>query len=144
MKQIFTAFVYFKFLKFGFWSNNSWVLQLLSCVVHSFSMNGKFQTLISMQLFVKQYLLNCKYSLAIAMCNVFRHKCSSNVWLNGQFNQIFHERENQIIFTSNVSSRVGCNPLRNCFTSVRLMLCFDWILTSEAAMKAKCKRMFLT
>ena len=85
----------------------------------------------------------CKYSHAIAMYNVFKHECPSNVWLSAQFNFIFHERKNQILFTSNSSKRVGLNSLSNRFNFVCHMLEFDWLSLSLDAMKVRCKRIFL-
>jgi len=85
----------------------------------------------------------CKYSHAIAMYNVFKHECPSNVWLNAQFNFSFHERKNQILFTSNNSTKVGYNSLSNRFTTVSHCLSFDWLSSSLEVMKVKCKRIFL-
>ena len=85
----------------------------------------------------------CKYTHAIAMFNVFKHECPTNVWLNAQFNFFFHERKNQILFTSNNLSRVGFNSLSNRFTSVCHSLCFDWLSVSLNEMKVRCKRIFL-
>ena len=75
--------------------------------------------------------------------NVFKHECPSNVWLSAQFNFIFHERKNQILFTSNSSKRVGLNSLSNRFNFVCHMLEFDWLSLSLDAMKVRCKRIFL-
>ena len=85
----------------------------------------------------------CKYSHAIAMYNVFKHECPSNVWLNAQFNFSFHERKNQILFTSNNSTKVGYNSLSNRFNTVSHCLSFDWLSSSLEVMKVKCKRIFL-
>lgn len=86
----------------------------------------------------------CKYSHAIAMFNVFKNECPSNVWLNAQFNFIFLERKNQILFVSNNSSKVGYNSLSNRFSFVCHALDFDWMSLSLSAMKSRCKRIFLT
>ena len=85
----------------------------------------------------------CKYSHAIAMYNVLKHECPSNVWLSAQFNFFFHERKNQVLFTSNNSTRVGFNSLSNRFHFVCRMLEFDWLSLSLDAMKVRCKRLFL-
>ena len=85
----------------------------------------------------------CKYSHAIAMYNVLKHECPSNVWLSAQFNFFFHERKNQVLFTSSNYTRVGFNSLSNRFHFVCHMLEFDWLSLSLDAMKVRCKRLFL-
>ena len=85
----------------------------------------------------------CKYSHAIAMYNVLKHECPLNVCLSAQFNFFFHERKNQVLFTSNNSTRVGFNSLSNRFHFVCRMLEFDWLSLSLHAMKVICKRLFL-
>ena len=63
-----------------------------------------------------------KYSHAIAMYNVLKHECPLNVRLSAQFDFIFHEWKNQILFTSNNYTKVGLISLSNHFNFESHML----------------------
>jgi len=155
MKQICTAFVYSKF----YYGCQVWFLPTL----HG-SLKSKLLSLSALVLrssfFLHEWKISnidlhalvgratpsqyCKYSHAIAMFNVFKNECPTNVWLDAQFNFIFHERKNQVLFVSNNSSKVGYNSLSNRFRYVCHALDFDWLSLSLGAMKSRCKRIFLT
>jgi hypothetical protein len=85
----------------------------------------------------------CFYSHALAMFNVFKNECPSNIWIRSQFNFVFHPRSNHYFFISSNSTRVGRNSLSNRFDFVSRLLKFDWLSLTKSAMKVKCKRLFL-
>jgi hypothetical protein len=154
MKQICTAFAYSKFyygcqiwflpslhksLKQKLLSLSTLVLRS-SFFLHDWSISNCDLHAIVGRATPNQY---SKYSHSIALYNVFKHECPSNVWVNAQFNFFFHERKNQVFFTSSNSTRVGCNSLSNRFGFVCHMLDFDWLSLSLDSMKVRCKKIFL-